>query len=393
MSDYLIKSGALFEDFEVLNDWTIANGTGSIDPILVKIGSGSLKLTSNSGATCTAIKTISSSFTQKSNLEYWVYITDITKVTSVAVYFSSTTDFSKSYSNTFSQGVLHNGWNAIPIDWGGWTNNNAESWSNTMIRMKVQVISQSSQIAIVYFDSMYLDRYHRPAIVFTFDDNRLSQRTIAFDILNKYGFNATAYINTGTINGSGDGYTCMSTEQVQDLFDSGWDISNHTYDHSDLATLTYSQMYNEIYDNQTNIINSGWSRRNSERHFCYPFGSYNDTTIQVLTDLNVLTSIKSQGRTQSFYLDNKYNLVRNNMGMSTTLASMISEVKSATYKGDICMFAFHDIVTTAPGTEQEWQNTDFDSLLNYIYLHKRSIDILTITELYGRFSGVERIYI
>ena len=64
-------------------------------------------------------------------------------------------------------------------------------------------------------------------------------------------------------------------------------LACHTHNHQYLSRLSYSSQYEEIFRSQS--ILSRISKTNVN-HFSFPFGDYNDVTLQVLTDLNFATS-------------------------------------------------------------------------------------------------------
>ncbi|MEO6457300.1 MAG: polysaccharide deacetylase family protein, partial [Chloroflexia bacterium] len=64
-------------------------------------------------------------------------------------------------------------------------------------------------------------------VMLSFDDNDVNQYTNAVPLLKKYGFNATFFIMTVTI----DQENYMTAEQLKELDQDGFDIQPHTWDH------------------------------------------------------------------------------------------------------------------------------------------------------------------
>jgi peptidoglycan/xylan/chitin deacetylase (PgdA/CDA1 family) len=64
-------------------------------------------------------------------------------------------------------------------------------------------------------------------VMFTFDDTRLDQYTVALPELKKYGFKGVFFIMTVSLGRPG----YMSKEQVKQLADEGHIIGSHTWDH------------------------------------------------------------------------------------------------------------------------------------------------------------------
>jgi len=106
-------------------------------------------------------------------------------------------------------------------------------------------------------------------IMLSFDDNDDNQYTTAVPLLKKYGFNATFFIMTVTI----DKENYMTSEQLKDLAKQGYDIQAHTWDHHMVTK------YETEEDWQLQIVQP---KKELEEllgqpvdFFAYPFGIYN----------------------------------------------------------------------------------------------------------------------
>ena len=96
----------------------------------------------------------------------------------------------------------------------------------------------------------------KATVIFTFDDGWTDQYTNAYPILNEKGFKATIYVNSSTVQNNADNF--MTLSQLQGLYASGWDISNHTTNHnSSLGYLTDAasmEQLKQIYLNCQNCL-------------------------------------------------------------------------------------------------------------------------------------------
>ena len=71
----------------------------------------------------------------------------------------------------------------------------------------------------------------RPRVVLSFDDGAASVHAAAFPITAALGIPATLYLNGQFVGNDGN----LTLAQVQALYAAGWDVANHTIDHTPLA--------------------------------------------------------------------------------------------------------------------------------------------------------------
>jgi len=117
----------------------------------------------------------------------------------------------------------------------------------------------------------------------TFDDGFRNNLTQALPILKSFGFSATCYIISQKIGGINDWdlgkgipeNPLMNEKEIQQWTDAGMEIGSHTQNHARLTECDTENATNEITE----------SKRELEQrfsipidHFCYPYGSYHQTT-------------------------------------------------------------------------------------------------------------------
>jgi peptidoglycan/xylan/chitin deacetylase (PgdA/CDA1 family) len=144
----------------------------------------------------------------------------------------------------------------------------------------------------------------KPAVI-TFDDGFENQMQ-AFAILKKHHMKATFYIINGGAQsrwcigagrrygdplqpkaGCGDAY--LTWDQVRELDGSGLiTIGAHTLDHENLAGLTPAEQRTEIFDSKAGLEQE---LGHPVRHFAYPYGAYNPTTIQLVREAGFATAV------------------------------------------------------------------------------------------------------
>lgn len=376
--EYVTKAGIIFEDFENLADWTgVTNGTLSDDYQNFKTGTKSLKLshTYGAGTYAFATKTISTQFSDKSEcLHLWVYL-DI--AAPILIYLSSTTDFSKYFLYNASI-TTHQGWNHIAIGREQWSNTGGESWSNTMIRMRIRVqANMSGQTVNASFDSISTDAVGIPKCLVVFDDAKITAYTEGYSYMDVKKIKGTIYTipkNVGKVD-------YMSLSQLIEAYNKGWAISNHTYNHVNLTTLaTEEDVKKEISQGTDWLTVNGFSR--SALHLAYPFGGYNDTVLNSVKALNLKTARcsvgGSLGKLQATPVDDVHQLTILNLGYTVTIATAKALLDNAIQTGSTVIYLAHNLVNTTPAVDEDWAVSDFRTLIDYI--SQRKIDSLTIDE-------------
>lgn len=382
---YTITAGTLLESFETLGDWTKGSGGSiAIDSTYVQVGSHSLKLTATVSSNCFATKTISLDLSAAEVISIDVYIPDLTNVTSITVYLSSTTDLSKFFSRSVTG--LVTGWNRIRIYRALWDNTGTDDWANTMIRLRVRVDANAGGSADAYFDNMTYGSYHRPKVIWTCDDGRVTQYDEFYTYAKKYpGFHGSLNVIGSYIDRGLSGYLTLA--DVQEMYAAGWDINNHTYSHTNMTTLdTQAEMQAIIKQQKDWAVTNGFTRNGMHLCGAYPNGGYNDTVIAAMQAEGMLAfrTVQSQSGINAATPNlNPLRIVTRNLGNTTTLASAKSDVDNAIAAGATLFIESHNFVDT-PTTTTEWAITDMQALVDYIQQRKSAgiLDVMTTSEWY-----------
>lgn len=96
----------------------------------------------------------------------------------------------------------------------------------------------------------------RPAVILTFDDDWPGQYWYVKPTLEKYGANATFVISctaVGDVVREEQPQFMMSWDQVEALYDAGFDIQSHGLTHADLTEIPLPEAEKEIRDSKTCI--------------------------------------------------------------------------------------------------------------------------------------------
>lgn len=154
-------------------------------------------------------------------------------------------------------------------------------------------------------------------ILITFDDGFGDNYKVAWPILKQYGFNATFFIVTSQVNPYN-----IDWDQLKELVAHGNSIGSHSVNHYDLSTLNTKQQEKELRKSKE-ILEEKLDT--SIKAFCFPYGSYNKTTLALLPESGYLLSFTA--RSGKVYLgDNEYLLKRVHICGGMPLSSFIKKI-------------------------------------------------------------------
>lgn len=157
------------------------------------------------------------------------------------------------------------------------------------------------------------DLPEKPVII-TLDDGYRDNYENAFPILQEFGLSATFFIVTQPIDNGDEIY--LSWEMVEEMAKAGMRIEPHSKTHADLSGKERDDIIYEILGSRETIIaHTG----QTPRFFCYPGGRYDDTTIEVVSDLDFWGAVTTASGKWHGY-DDRYEWSRLRMRSTTALA-------------------------------------------------------------------------
>ena len=118
------------------------------------------------------------------------------------------------------------------------------------------------------------------AVSVTFDDNVISQYTLAVPALNARGFKGTFNVITSLTDTIYD--CCVTLDEWKNVANQGHEIGSHTKTHPHLPQLTFTQMQDEIGGSQAEIDAQITMQKCVT--FAYPFGDLNVTAELIAQD-------------------------------------------------------------------------------------------------------------
>ncbi|KLU66469.1 poly-beta-1,6-N-acetyl-D-glucosamine N-deacetylase precursor [Desulfosporosinus acididurans] len=168
----------------------------------------------------------------------------------------------------------------------------------------------------ITLNQLYKSLYQRGALpekpfVITFDDGYEDNYQTAYPILKKYGYAATVFMISGYINGKG----FLTWPQLKELAVNGWDIADHTRDHTYLTKLSPLKILSEL-ESSKKALEKGLGH--SVDYFAYPFGDFNNTVVRAVKKAGYLMAFTTlrgwaDSNTDAYHVHRVYCYA--NMGM------------------------------------------------------------------------------
>lgn len=117
-------------------------------------------------------------------------------------------------------------------------------------------------------------------VVLTFDDSVASHATFVGPLLKKLGFGATFFITEG-FEFTKDKEHYLTWEQIKTLHDDGFEIGNHTRNHTGVGAQAQAALNSDIEYIESQCAAHGIPRPTS---FCYPGYQSSDAAVKLLRE-------------------------------------------------------------------------------------------------------------
>jgi peptidoglycan/xylan/chitin deacetylase (PgdA/CDA1 family) len=148
----------------------------------------------------------------------------------------------------------------------------------------------------------------------SFDDGYKNNISNALPILKKFGFTATVYLVSNNIGGSNHWdvingikkQKLLNENDINQWINSGMEIGSHSQNHSDLTNCSNEAAEKEIIQSKIDLEKRFKIPIN---HFCYPYGNFNNSIINVIKKAGYSTATTTK-RGRSKHTNNLLALPR-----------------------------------------------------------------------------------
>jgi peptidoglycan/xylan/chitin deacetylase (PgdA/CDA1 family) len=399
----------LLEAFQNTADWTQGGGptTFALDstpygatnppPLLPYPQTQGIKVVTASGVAMTATKTVNLDLSAGfRSIRLWTYSWDANSAgtptinvrlatdSGVTNYFGATKN-GGNVSGFSSTGGAWNMWTFIPADF---IPTGTPSWSSPIIRLQMRISPGASNVATYTLALLTIEyQQPQPVVLFVFDDCHQSIYKLAYPYMRARGIRGTVF----HVHTLADTLPYMSTSWLQELDAAGWDIGNHTEDHTNWFTssLTTAQMQTEVTSCQTWLNSLGLTRASA--HVAYPAGEAANNGAGANAFLAMSNAGMLSGRSTNnlnrqslpvaapYYWGNVYSL-----GNTITFAAAKTQLSTYMSFGGVLAILTHVLIDPA-STSTQWTPSDFYKLVDYVVA--QNIPCVTISEFWRLQQG------
>lgn len=311
----VLADGAIALGFNDVADWD-ANAKLSNDLTHIKNGTKSIKFTETTPGVITSSinKTVNLDLSSNEYFNFQFYVEDITALNFIALYMANNAGVTEYNLFAIDDVEIREGWNNLPILFSEFTASGGGDFANPIVRVRINISSQSGKTAEVYFNELSVDQKNTTAIMMGTDDGYESDYTEFFSYCQPKGIRGTCYVIKDFIGTAG----FMTEAQIQEMYDAGWCIGNHTDSHVNLTTLTKEQQRTALNTCRDYLISKGWTR--GAKHVAYPFGAYNNDTLEVMFEEGYFTgrTVEENWGVQSYPVADMYQLLKSGATINTT---------------------------------------------------------------------------
>ena len=381
----IAEAGTGIEDFEDDSAFALSGaGTAVADNTTqYKNGTQSVKVTTPTGTTIGRIsRVLASPFYWDTNkhVRLWFYCHD-TNMQGLSIQLGQGGDV----TNSWSASLYHNhqtrpGWVLAHVPYSAFSPTGSPNIANPINFVRINVTASAGNVSEMSFDELRVNVRTQPAVFLSFDDNATTQYTEAFAYLKPRKIKATCYIRTNSIDVSG-----MTLAQITEMFNNGWDMANHTDDHTTLTGLSQAAAQAHIAAGKAAL--DGWGFSATSDHFATPGGAFDGTVRAACAAEGVVTHRSVQfWRYPVLPIDDNYYIGPargNGMGNSYTVANFKSDIEAAYLAGEVYGLYGHSIATPESSTTISPDN--FKEIINYIV--SKNMPILTLSQLKALESG------
>ena len=236
--------------------------------------------------------------------------------------------------------------------------NRANFTNEPIVSYQVRVDTNTLGPATVQFYSFDALDSTRGKILIWADDAWIDQYNTMFPLLQHHGYPFTIAVPVSRV---GKANYC-SWAQLKQMKNAGVAIVNHTYNHIDLATLSYEAQLNELNSCKLELENQGVG--GSGDIVAYANGGYNQDTQSIISNYFAMGRTIVEGLQST--TGDKTQLKIINLLPSVTLDKAKVLAYDCHMRGGILIFLLHRLDNSEP-SNMYWSLDKFNGLIGYLH--------------------------
>ena len=210
-------------------------------------------------------------------------------------------------------------------------------------------------------------------VVLTFDDAVLSHATIVAPMLKKYGFGATFFVCEFLNPPFADKTKYMSWEQIASLHNMGFEVANHTQNHTHVGKMDSTRFVAEL-----RYIEQKCAEYGIPKPLCFAYPGYetNARAFKVLQAQGYCFARAGGSRAYDPQTDNPYLIP--SFSTSAKNSTDVFKAFEQAKEGKIVVLTVHGV----PDSAHAWVNTPPELFESYLqYLKKNHYKVISLGAL------------
>ena len=300
----------------------------------------------------------------------------------LTVMLSEASNFANRYNYspfTVAPNAARQGWNTVVLDRATPSSTTGSpNIANTFTRVRVQLQVPAGVTGTVYLCPIYTNMYHRPKIVFSYDDQDSSQYEHGYQVLDTYGLPGSQCVQTSFTGG-------LSVAQFNEMKADGWSFHNHSQVHTNLTTVSVAAAKEEMRLAQAWLDDRGFTHGRST--VVFPNGATNDAIDAAMAELGYTHGAIVRKQLDKLWdgFEQPRRINRWNTDQSSSLATLKGVVDDAIKFGSSIVFYSHAILDGATGSNTE--RVTYLGLVQYV-ARLAAGNVLDVVTLQGLIDGL-----
>lgn len=383
--NYILNHGLREDIFNELYGWTVTNGTIEIETENYRKAPCLRVKSSSSGVKVTIQRYMMNTSDLKNGAtNFWMKL-----VSGIAgdINYISLKIADLGGSNMWSVGLsAATTWTQYAYAESDYTPTGSPAITNIQ-KISIDIQLNTGKDLDILLDDFHIGYVCKPVVVLTFDDSYTSHYATVYPLLKAKGVKATMFPNPASVDSGG-----LSMAQLTEMYNNGWDVCNHTVDHSSLVGKTVDEVKSALNAKDSWLVTNGFTRNRDV--YAHTNAAFDNNVLTALSEMNFIGARAGFQNGFSNFQFNEKVLQQHSVFVgqgSYSLASAQSSVDGAISKGRSLILTFHNIVTS-PSATNDLSTADFTTLFNYIYAKKNTLTIMTYSDFLKKAPSFDLIY-
>lgn len=366
------------------NEKTIAqqleNRTRIDDFLAPDLWEGTAAVSENGSITITSVKGEADSYRKYDgllDLKTYIYmdieVKNIEPVSWMTLYLMEDLDYANYFEFDLRE-VLKQGASKLVINKHDFlVGSGAPEW-NEISAIKIAYGTEANAVSTIKLNE--ISTYEaRPMCSIWFDDGWKSTYTDAYPVMKEKNIKGILSVVSSCVGSP----AFVSESELNELYSSGWDLTNHTYDHKDLSSLTAEEVKSEILNCYGYLESHGYSR--AAGNVVPPYCATSEAADEVISAV-ALTSRVVPSKYNCLPVTDPYHLGFREVFSDTPPETAMQWIDEAEENDLWLVLLFHSI-GDEEGNQQVYGKENFKKIIDYLYEKQSGISVVTLSEALG----------